>query len=206
MLTLINRELQDHFVYVVLAGLTVIGTIAVAILTAWWGITAAGLGIGEVAMPLLLGLFCMLGAAQMYADRANRISGLLATLAVTRSRILAARVLTGGVVILAMLMLLLIAAVAILHVIGVPLAFFWGTIAEVSVTLALTSFACYCVGLLMGWTANKAYPALSILFGMFLVMLLVVVKGFSLAAIGLLLLFIVAALLRVWHRFTSVSL
>jgi len=33
----------------------------------------------------------------------------------------------------------------------------------------------------------------------------VIVKGFGLAAIGLLLLFIVASLLHVWHRFTSVS-
>jgi ABC-type transport system involved in multi-copper enzyme maturation permease subunit len=178
----------------------------VAILMAWWGIAAASLGIGAVGMPLLLGLFCMLGAAQMYSDRANRVSGLLATLAVTRSRILAARVLAGAAVILAMLVLLLIAAIAILHVIGAPIAFFWRTIAEVSATLVLTSFACYCVGLLMGWTTNKAYPALSVLFGMFLIMLLLVVKGFGLAAIGLLLLFIAAALLCVWHRFTSVSL
>jgi len=80
------------------------------------------------------------------------------------------------------------------------------TIVGVFTTAALTSFACYCVGLLMGWTANRAIPALSILFGIVLLMLLVVIKGFGMAAIGLLLLFSFAALIRVWYRFTSISL
>jgi len=205
MLALIQRELQDHLVYIVLAGLIVAVMIAVAILTACWGMAPAGLGIGGAATALLLALFCLLGAAQMYADRANRISALLATLAVTRTRILAARVLTAVVLISAIFVPLLVTVVAILYSIGTPLTLYRGTIAEVSVTLVLTCLAGHCIGLLAGWTANRTIPALSVLFGMLLLMSFVIVKGFGLAAIGLLLLFIVASLLHVWHRFTSVS-
>lgn len=131
---------------------------------------------------------------------------MLAASAVTRSRILAARVLAGAAIILMMLVPLLITAVAILHFTSLPPTWYGRTIAEVFVTVALTGFACYCVGLLMGWTANKVFPALSVLFGMVLVMLFVTVKGFGALAIVLLLLFCTAALLRVWYRFTSISL
>ena len=206
MLTLIQRELQDHLVYIVLAGLITAVMIVVAILTAYWGMAPAGLGLGGAATALLLALFCLLGAAQMHTDRANRISVLLATLAVTRTRILAARVLTAAVLIVAMSAPLLVTAVAILYSIDVPLTFYRGIIAEVSMTLVVTCLASYCIGLLMAWNANGIVPALSVLFGVLLVMSFIIVKGFGLAAIGLLLLFIVASLLHVWHRFTSVSL
>ncbi len=206
MLTLISRELQDNFVYIMLAGLVTVGTVIIAVLTAIWGIVWAGPMIALGMMPLLLALFSMLGAAQMYTDRANRISALLATSAATRSCILAARILAGAVIILAMLVPLLITTVAIAHLTGAPLELYWRTIAQVSTTVALTGFACYCVGLLLGWTANKVFPALGVLFGILLVMLLVVVKGAGMPAITLLLLFCIAALLRVWYRFTSISL
>jgi len=205
-LALIQRELQDHLVYIILAGLIVAVMITVAILTAYWGMAPAGLGIGGAATALLTALFCLLGASQMYTDRANRISSLLATLAVTRTRILAGRVLTAVVLIAAIFVPLLVTAVAVLYSTDAPVTFYRGIIAEVSVTLALTCLASYCIGLLMGWTANRTIPSLSVLVGMLLVMSFIFVKGFDVAAIGLLLLFIVASLLHVWHRFTSVSL
>jgi len=206
MLALIHRELQDHFFYVVLIGLVSLGVIVIAILTAYWGIAAAGLGIGGAAMALLLALFAMLGASQMYTDHAHRISALVATLATTRTRILAARVLAAVVLIVAMLVPLLVTTVAILYSLQEPLVFLRGTIAEVFGTAVLACLASYCVGLLVGWTANKALPAISVVVGLLLVMLLVSVKGFGPAAIGLLLLFTIASLLHVWHRFASVSL
>ena len=206
MLTLIHRELRDHFLYVVLIGLVSLGVIAIAILTAYWGVAIAGLGIGGAAMALLLALFAMLGVSQMYTDRAHRISALVATLATTRTRILAARILTAVVLIIAMLVPLLVTAVAIMHSLQLPLGFFRGTIAGVFVTSVLTCLAGYCVGLLTGWTSNRALPAISVLVGTPLVMLLVAVKGFGWAAIGLLSLFIIASLFLVWRRFTSVAL
>jgi hypothetical protein len=206
MLTLIGRELRDNFVHLVLAGFISLCTIVIAILTAYWRIAWTSLGIAMVMGIILVILFATLGAAQMYTDRANRISSVLATLAATRSRILVARVLAGAMVILATLVPLLITAIAIAHLEDAPLALYWGTIAEVFATVVLTSFACYCVGLLLGWTTIKAFPALGMLFLMALVVLFVVIKGFVLLAIVLLLLFSVACLAHVWYRFTSVSL
>jgi hypothetical protein len=206
MLTLIGRELRDQAVHIVLASLVSAVAIAVAIATVFWGIVGAGLGIMAATSVVLFFVLCALGTAQMYADRANRVSGLLGTLATTRSRILAARVLAGVVVILLSLVPLLITALAILYFTRMPLVFYRGTIAEVSITMALTAFACYCIGLSMGWTASKTIPVLGLLFFVALFVLLVVVKGFGLQGIVLLLLLCVALLLRVWHWFTSVSL
>jgi ABC-type transport system involved in multi-copper enzyme maturation permease subunit len=206
MLTLIGRELQDHLVHIVLAGLVSLGTILVAILIAAWGLVEISGVVVAMMVPVLLVIFSTLGTVQMYADRANRISALLATTAVTRSRILAGKVLAGVAIIAAALVPLLIMAVALLYFTGKPLAFYWRIIAKVFTTAVLAGFACHCAGLLLGWTTNKMVPVLSVLFGTLLVVLLVVVKGFGLAAIALLLLFSVAALLRVWHEFTSVSL
>jgi len=204
MLTLIGRELRDNFAHLILAGFFSLCTVAIAIVTAYWGISWVSLPISGIMGIILVVLYTTLGAAQMYTDRANRISSVLATLAATRSRILAARVLAGAAIIVATLVPLLITAVAIMSLEDAPLAFYRGVIAEVFAALVLTSFACYCVGLLLGWTAIKA--ALGVLLLAALVVLLVVIKGFVLPAIVLLLLFSVACLAHLWYRFTSIPL
>lgn len=206
MLTLIGRELRDYFGYIILTGFVSAVIIAVAVLTAWWGMAELGLRIIAGSVVTLLFIFATLGASQMYTDRANRVSSLLATLAVTRSRILAARIVAGAAVVLAVLVSLLIAAVAILYFSGMPLATYGSAVAEVSATMSLASLACYCIGLLSGWTAIKVAPVLAIFFGVVAVVLLVVVKGFGASVTAILLLFVIMSLLHVWHRFTSVPL
>jgi len=206
MLTLIGRELRDNLAHLILAGSFSFCTVAIAIVTAYWGISWISLPISGIMGIILVVLYTSLGAVQMYTDRTNRVSSLLATLAATRSRILAARVLTGSLIILATLVPPLITAVAIMSLEEAPLVFYRATIAEVFATVVLTSFACYCVGLLLGWTTIKAFPVFGLLFLMALVVLLVVIKGFVLTAIVLLLLFSVACLAHVWCRFTSLPL
>jgi hypothetical protein len=206
MRALIVRELQDHVVYVVLLSLVVAMAVVAAILTGIWGITEVSPVIVGATMPMLLVLFCTLGVSQMYTDRAHRISALLATSAATRSRIMAARVLAGVAIMLPALVALLITALSVLYFDRTPLHLYRGMIVEISVTAALASFAGYCVGLLAGWTLNRTMTTLSIFFGTVLVMLLVIVKGFWMPAAAILLLFSVAALIRVWCRFTSIAL
>jgi hypothetical protein len=206
MWTLMGRELRDHASHIVLAGVVSAFTVAIAAVIAAWGITEAWPMIIAAMMPLLFVVFCMLGTSQMYTDRANRVSALLATSAATRGGILAARVLSGALVILAVLIPILIAVLVIHWMIGSPLSVRWVAIVEASTTALLASFACYCAGLLSGWTTNKVLPVLAIFFGALLPLLLVVVKGLGIAAILLLLLFSVTCLLNVWHRYTSVSL
>ena len=206
MLTLIGRELRDNLAYLILAGFSSLFTIAVAVVSVYWGIAWAGLGLDAIMGVTLAILLSTVGAAQMYTDRANRVSSLLASLATTRGRILAARVLAGALIILASLVPPLVTAVAIMSIEDAPLAFYRGAIAEVFATAVLASFACYCVGLLLGWTTIKAFPILGLLFLMALVVLLVVIKGFVPTAIVLLLLFSIACLVHVWYRFTSLPL
>jgi hypothetical protein len=206
MWTLIGRELRDHASHIALAGFVSAFTIAIAAVVAAWGMTEAWQGIAAAMMPLLFATFCTLGTSQMYSDRANRISALLATSAVTRNGILAARVLSGALVILATLVLILITILVILWMIGSPLSLRWGPIVEVFTTAVLASFACYCAGLLSGWTTSKVIPILGTFLGVLLLLLLVVVKGLGIPAILLLLLFSATCLLNVWHRYTSVSL
>jgi ABC-type transport system involved in multi-copper enzyme maturation permease subunit len=206
MLTLIGREVHDHLVYLMSLCLVTVITIAVLIAGAYEGVQVAILlPLAIPILSLLLGL-CALGAGQMYGDRANRISPLLSTLAVTRTRILLARVLVGVLAALLTLVPVIVTSAIVLWISGSPLEFYGRTIVEVSLTVVLTGIACYCAGLLVGWTTNKSWLLVGNTLVMFLVLSLVWIKGFGPDAMALWLLLIGAVLLRVWHAFTSASL
>jgi len=207
MLSLIAREIRDQVVYLVGLCLTAITMLALLILQIYVQMEMVYLPILGMGVALLLIGFCALGMGQMYGDRVNRIAPLLATLAVTRTRILAARVAVGVLAVLATLVPIAIAVTLVLGAFLPPLEFYWRMIVGISITSLLVGMACYCVGLLIGWTTNKT--ALLLVDGLLLVALLVSVvwiKGFGLDTAGLLLLFIGATLLRTWQTFTSASL
>ncbi len=206
MLTLICREVRDHAIY--LAGMLFVTAVMILllILTAYQGLQVAILlPVAVLISGLMLGL-CGLGGAQMYTDRAHRISPLLATLAVTRSRILAARILVGVLALLLALVPVLVATTILLRAFLPPPEFYGRMLVEVSLTVLLTGLACYCLGLLVGWSTNAVWrlaggvlvPALLISF--------VWIKGAGPDVMVLLLLLIAATLLRIWHSFTSASL
>jgi hypothetical protein len=206
MLTLIGRELQDHLAYLLVASLSSIIMIVITVCMVLWSAEEDALAFAVLLTVGLFGVFYTLGIAQMYTDRANRLSPLIATLAVTRSRILTARVLTGGLVILLTLVPPVIAAILLLHYFAPPLAFYWRIVVEVSAAVVLTGFACYCMGLLIGWSTSKVRLVGGALLLLPLVVPIALVKGAGPEAVALLLLLVVASLLRVWHEFTSVSL
>ncbi|RPJ81876.1 MAG: hypothetical protein EHM13_09780 [Acidobacteria bacterium] len=206
MLTLIGREIHDNLAYVV--GLCLISAMIIAILvcTSIWDTQEVVFVSSGALLALLLFGFYAFGAGQMYSDRANRVSSLLATRAATRGRIFAARVLVGVLTILLTLIPGMVVAIAVLWAFAVPLEFFRRVIAEISLTIVLTALACYSGGLVAGWTVNKARLMGGGLFLSLLVASLVWIKGFGVGA-ALLLLVIVAALLwRTWRTFTSASL
>jgi len=205
MLSLIGREVYDHLVYVLACCLVSAITIGVMILTSVSGIVQAAYAYSTILILVLFVGFCALGAAQMYGDRANRISALLSTLAVTRSRILAARVLVGVLTLLASLIPVLTAALILLSLAALPAAFYPRMIWEVSAAVALTGFACYCIGLEIGWTTSKTWLILGSFLLVALLASLVFAKGPGLEAIAILLLFIAAMLVHTWHKFTSAS-
>lgn len=206
MLTLIKRELYDQIAYVVLApfiSLVIIGTMIYAVML---DIPDASFAFGAFVMQGLLVIFCFLGAAQMYSDRANRVSALLATLAVTRSRILAARIVAGALVVVLALVPVAVVAVVLLHMLAPPLAFHARMIVEISTTVTLLGFASYSVGLYIGWTSNKILLIAGNVLLLVLIAPLFLVKGFGAEAIAILLLLIGAMLLRTWTNYTTAAL
>ncbi len=72
--------------------------------------------------------------------------------------------------------------------------------------IVLTGWTCYGVGLLIGWSPNKAHRLVGLFLLLVLVGSLVVVKGFGPEAMAILSLSLGATLVRTWHTFTSASL
>jgi hypothetical protein len=203
---LVMREIRDNIVSVVASCL--VGVIII-VLAFFFGLFRKGGGTLVPWVPCTPALWlalCGLGISQMYGDRANRISSLLSTQGVTRNRIFCARVLAGALTVLASLIPALVGTLVLLWVAQAPLEFFQRMTVDVSITLLLAALACYCIGLLVGWTTSKGWPLVGGLFLMALVGSLIAIKGFGPATMGLLLLFIGAILLRTWHKFTSASL
>jgi len=205
-LSLIGREIRDHIVFVLAP--CVVGLVVISLaIRSFMG----DMGMSFVAplipmMSVCVFTYCVLGATQMYGDRTHKVSALLGTLAVTRNRILVARVLVGVLTILASLAPLVVTTVILLRLF-VPEARFWyRMIGEVSATVALTGFACYCAGLLIGWTNSRAWLIAGNPLLLVVIVSLVYVKGFGPEVMVVLLVLIVAMLLRTWHKFTSASL
>ncbi len=209
MLALIKREIQDYLVYFIAA---IVSSVALVAL-----LSAAAYNLGEIessilaalSIPMLIILvivFSAMGVTQMYLDRNRRISAFLSTLPVTRSQILAAKIVTGLLAILIVLLPVTIAAVALRHLLLPSLPVFAKLITDFVTTTFLMLFACYCLGLLTGWTASKITPTFGALGLNLILFTLIIVKGFGLEIKLLLVLVIAACLMCTWHKFTSTSL
>ena len=212
MLTLIRREIRDHIAYFIAA--VIFSAILIVLLTAAayhfdWGDRDGSAVYVALSIPMLVILvlgFSAMGVTQMYMDRNRRISAFLSALPVTRSRILAARIIAGLLAILTVLVPVTIASIVLGRLLALPIPIFAGYIADIFSTILLMVLACYCLGLLTGWTANKITPTFGAL-GLNLVLVtLIFVKGFGPDIKFLLVLVIVACLIRTWHKFISTPL
>lgn len=209
MLALIKREILDHIVYFIVA--LIVSAVLVALLT----VSAYNFGeiessiFAALSMPGLLVLvigFSAMGVTQMYLDRNRRISAFLSSLPVTRSRILGARIIAGVLAILLALLPVTIAASVLCRLFLPPVSIYSGVISDIATTVFLMLFACYCLGLLTGWTSSKITPTFGAL-GLNLVLVsLISVKGFGSEIKLLLVLVIAACLIRTWQKFVSTSL
>ncbi len=162
-------------------------------------------GFGIPAVIVIFGI-CAMGASQMYLDRTRKISAFLSTLAVSRGRILIARIITGILVILTLLVPLTITAVTLLRLYVSPVLIYPGMVFEIFVAVFLMAFACYCIGLQTGWTSGKIIPTLGGIALACIFVPLILIKGFGLHIVVILVLFIVASLIRTWHTFMTTSL
>ncbi|MHC4642324.1 MAG: hypothetical protein ACYS32_11820 [Planctomycetota bacterium] len=216
MFTLIKREIEDHIAYFIGAGilsgiLIILSIVAISASEASEPIILVGLWI-PLIIVLMIGLPGM-GVSQMYTDRNRKISAFLCGLPVTRSQILTARIITGILAILTFLVPLAITAMVLWHlfapagpIYSVYSSVFSGYIFDIFITAFLMSFACYCLGLQASWTSSRITPTLGGVALVFVLVPLIVIKGFGLHIAVFLVLFIMASLVRTWHRFTSTSL
>jgi hypothetical protein len=217
MFTLIKREIRDHIIYFI--GAAVLSAIFIIFLISvisqydsiqrqarshWVPEFTVGIGVPTLAI-VIIG-FCGLGAAQMYLDRTRKISAFLSTLAVSRSRILVARIITGILVILTLLVPLTVTATTLLRLYVPPVLIYPGMVFEIFITVFLMAFACYCIGLQTGWTSGKITPTLGGIALTCIFVPLIIIKGFGLQIVVILVLFIIASLIRTWHTFTTTSL
>lgn len=213
MFALIRREIEDNVAFFIAAA--VFSTILVAgIATLAYESKDSGdtheadavLSMSFIIVGLVVVGFCAMGASQMYTDRTRKISTFLSTLPVTRARILLARIITGTLAILILLVPLTITASILIRVFPPPYPIYPHYVSEISAAVFLTGFACYCIGLQLGWSPNKAVPILGTLGATAVIIPIVVIKGFGAHTIMIMLSLIAASLTRTWQKFASTPL
>jgi ABC-type transport system involved in multi-copper enzyme maturation permease subunit len=209
MFTLIKREIEDHIAYFI--GAAVLSAVLIALLiSAMYQPEPRDMpvfiGLSIPAIVILIIGFPAMGATQMYTDRTRKISTLLSTLPVSRRQILCARIITGILAILTLLLPLTITMVILFPLFTPPIQMYPGLVWEIFAAAFLMAFACYCLGLLTGWNSSKIIPTLGGLVLTGILLPLILVKGFGLHTVVILLLFIIASLMRTWHTFMSTSL
>ena len=213
MLTLIKREIQDHNVYILGAVILTAILICLTVFAAYNivyqydhedAVTYIGLSLPVIVM-LMIG-FSGMGISQMYTDRARKTSAFLSTLPVSRSQILLARIVTGILAILIVVLPFVITSMVMTYLLAPPIPVFSSMIFDIFTVIFLLGFACYCLGLMNGWTAGKIAPTLGCLGLTFILTSLIIVKGFGPCTKGILILIIVACLIRTWQKFITTSL
>lgn len=214
MLTLIRREIDSLLAYVfiemILTAILItfilssvmyqqmanppVGIPTVMISTLWWLI---------FLLPFLSG---GIGASQMYWDRDKKISTFLCTLATTRNRILAARVIAGMLVMSVVPICLAMTDVLLLKVYPRMVPIDAGLLARMFLIALLANMACYAIGLQMGWSQNKYLPSLGALAVCVIVVSVIVLTGLGVHSMVILGLVTVGSFVRVWQKFMSTSL
>jgi hypothetical protein len=209
MFILIKREIEDHLIYFIGAGIVSAILAVLSILVVFEDAPVAPdffvFPLIPAAIVVMVGL-CGMGVSQMYTDRSRRISAFLSTLPVTRDQLLAARIITGILAILTFLMPLTITAVVLHSLFSPPIPMYPGLIFDLFIVIFLMSIACYCLGLQTGWTSSKVTPTLGGMALTLVLFTLILVKGFGLYIVIFLVLFIIASLVHTRHRFVSTPL
>ena len=217
MLTLIKREIQDHIAYFLGAAILTAILICLTVFGAYKGaykivyqydhedaVAYFGLSL-PVIMMLMIG-FSGMGISQMYTDRARKISAFLSLLPVSRNQILLAKIVTGILAILTIVLPLVITSMAMTYLFAPPIPVYSGMIYDIFTVIFLLGFACYCLGLMTGWTTSKIHPVTVCLVLTFILTSLIIVKGLGPCTKGILISIIVACLIRTWQKFITTSL
>ncbi len=214
MLTLIKREINDNLIFYLAAIIAAMASIFIMVSLSVPLIKhEPPIGVPKFMhrtlwslLPFLAVAAAALGSTQMYIDKGKRISTFLSTLATSRTRILAARIIAGLAFIL--LVLLPIAAVDMIllnifpRLMPVDMSF----LVNVFIVTFLSALLGYSVGLQSGWNSNKLFPTLGSIAITPLLLTVIIIKGFGVETMVILLLLTVAMLIRTWQKFLSTAL
>jgi hypothetical protein len=213
MLTLILREIEDNWVFLLAAALL---ACVFSFLIGWQMYSVNGNN--EGAITIVLGVnavagifvFCGLGASQMYWDRMKKISSLLTTVPVTRNQIFTARVVTGLITVVIGFIPTVVTVEVITNLIEQSstnnLPPVYGMTAGLWLPILLFCFASYFIGLQAGWTSNKIMPTLGGILLSLILSCVILIKGFELQAYLILVPFIVCCIYRAWHKYSTAAL
>lgn len=218
MLALIKREISDAAVFFLVTAIFVFILVVTMVynIRIWkdGGVPSVTVvGVPPVMYGTLGPIFfllplvgAVLGYRQMYLDRDKKISSFLATLATTRGQILSAKIITGVLWILLVLLPIAVADAVLLKVFPMVLVPDAGFLVRMFVTIFLCGLSCYCFGLQVGWRSGKVLPALGILLVVPVLISLVAIKGFGMVTMVIFLLFVSASMIRIRQKFMSLSL
>ena len=212
MFALIKREIYDNNLYFIASLVSSILLSAAAVFIVYYSVGVAGLPalIVNIFFIPTIGAFVSgamaMGVSQMYSDRNRKVSSFLSTLAASRDQILIARISVGILAILTFVIPVLITSTIIFNFLIPPIPILKKIFLDIFSISILTSLACYCIGLLTGWTTVRFLPVLAGLPFFFIFVTIIIIKGFGIQTVLLLTLFIVASLVQIRNKFLSTPL
>jgi hypothetical protein len=208
MLTLLKREIRDNAVFFLAAALFAMALVLTALSIAHnigqKDVHIAALALLMPTSVILISGFVAMGVSQMRIDRNTKISFFLTTLPVSRNQILIARIITAILAILVLLIPLAITAIFIMKIYPLPYPLpYPAYVSEIFIAVFLTAFACYCIGLQLGWSSSLPGTVIGGIAFTITLASMIFIKGFGPDLWIILLLFITASLTRTWQKFNS---
>ena len=160
MWTLLKREIQDNAVYFLAATLFATALV-ISILSIAYNVREQQIPDSAIALFIPIAIivslgFVAMGVSQMKNDKSAKISLFLTSLPVSRNRILTIRIITGILAILVLMVPILITAIFLLKLFDIQYPVYQGFAGEIFTASFLLAFACYCLGLQMGWSNSNA--------------------------------------------------
>jgi len=183
LLVLIKRQIIDNAFYFALA-LIVCAVLIVAVIVLALTEDRTHLSLYALALMVVVPVFfCAgsytLGLLQAHHDRLSGVATMLTVLPPGRTRILLARLVVGVLVILTLLGPLVIGGAVLWKLLGPPVWLFHSWLADTFIGMSLTAFASYCLGLRAGQSTETITRGLQALPLTFILLLLIVIKGFG---------------------------
>lgn len=208
MLALIKREIEDLPVYLLIT--SVLTAAMIIFLFSYTKYSDQWHGDGIIVTTVIFTIssfliFTAIGVSQMYSDRLRGISTFLVTHAVGRRHVFAARLIVGFLIHLFVYGSVTIAVLVLIQQLPPPTIAFQEYVIKRAIDIFLLSFACYSMGLLVGFTSSKI-TTLSAIVMIVLFLSLIIVKGFGIPTVVLASVVIMASLVRSWSNYKNAAI